>query len=96
MYLINIQYYCAYTTIYKYVTNYFKWYILQTTKGAIKYDDIVAVINHLNQLIKLLLLDVQSAKSNNQSRCLEYFLNNQLLGKLYSWSLKTDRYVYNY
>ncbi|XP_008184399.1 UPF0518 protein GJ17503 isoform X2 [Acyrthosiphon pisum] len=64
----------------------------QTSKGVIKYDDIVAVINHLNQLIKLLLLDVQSAKSTNQSRCLEYFLRNQLLGKLYSWSLKTDRF----
>ncbi|XP_025425903.1 UPF0518 protein AGAP011705 isoform X2 [Sipha flava] len=64
----------------------------QTSKGVIRYDDIVAVINHLNQLIKLLLLDVQSSKSTNQSRCLEYFLNNQLLGKLYSWSLKTDRY----
>ncbi|VVC44585.1 Retinoic acid induced 16-like protein,Armadillo-like helical [Cinara cedri] len=64
----------------------------QTSKSIIKYDDIVAVINHLNQLIKLLLLDVQSAKSTNQSRCLEYFLKNQLLGKLYSWSLKTDRY----
>ncbi|XP_022170542.1 UPF0518 protein GG24907 isoform X1 [Myzus persicae] len=64
----------------------------QTSKGVIKYDDIVAVINHLNQLIKLLLLDVQSVKSTNQSRCLEYFLKNQLLGKLYSWSLKTDRF----
>lgn len=65
--------------------------VFQTSKGVIRYDDIVAVINHLNQLIKLLLLDVQSSKSTNQSRCLEYFLNNQLLGKLYSWSLKTDR-----
>ncbi|XP_050519958.1 FHIP family protein GL19323 isoform X2 [Daktulosphaira vitifoliae] len=65
---------------------------IQTTKGVIKYDDISAVINHLNQLVKLLLLDVQSANSTNQSPCLEYFLNNQLLGKLYSWSLKTDRY----
>ncbi|XP_060866119.1 FHIP family protein AGAP011705 isoform X2 [Metopolophium dirhodum] len=64
----------------------------QTSKGVIKYDDIVAVINHLNQLIKLLLLDVQSAKSTNQSRCLEYFLRNQLLEKLYSWSLKTDKF----
>ncbi|CAI6366055.1 unnamed protein product [Macrosiphum euphorbiae] len=64
----------------------------QTSKGVIKHDDIVAVINHLNQLIKLLLLDVQSAKSTNQSQCLEYFLRNQLLGKLYSWSLKTDRF----
>lgn len=74
--------------------NKYKWFIiiiLQTSKGIIKYDDIVAVINHLNQLIKLLLLDVQSAKSTNQSRCLEYFLKNQLLGKLYSWSLKTDQ-----
>ncbi|XP_026809677.1 UPF0518 protein AGAP011705 isoform X2 [Rhopalosiphum maidis] len=64
----------------------------QTAKGVIKNDDIVAVINHLNQLIKLLLLDIQSAKSTNQSRCLEYFLKNQLLGKLYSWSLKTDKF----
>ncbi|XP_015371085.1 PREDICTED: UPF0518 protein GF15501 isoform X4 [Diuraphis noxia] len=65
----------------------------QASKGVIKYDDIVAVINHLNQLIKLLLLDIQSVKSTNQSRCLEYFLKNQLLGKLYSWSLKTDKCV---
>ncbi|XP_025192379.1 UPF0518 protein GJ17503 isoform X2 [Melanaphis sacchari] len=64
----------------------------QTAKSVIKYDDIVAVINHLNQLIKLLLLDIQSAKSTNQSRCLEYFLKNQLLGKLYTWSLKTDEF----
>ncbi|XP_050441511.1 FHIP family protein GJ17503 isoform X2 [Adelges cooleyi] len=65
---------------------------IQTTKGVIKYDDISAVINHLNQLIKLLLLDVQSAKSTSQSPCLEYFLKNQLMGKLYSWSIKTERY----
>lgn len=64
----------------------------QTLKGVIKYDDIVAVVNHLNQSIKLLLLDVQSAESINQSRCLEYFLKNQLLEKLYSWSLKTERF----
>ncbi|KAL5239491.1 hypothetical protein ACI65C_006901 [Semiaphis heraclei] len=64
----------------------------QASKGVIKYDDIIAVINHLNQLIKLLLLDIQSVKSTNQSRCLEYFLKNQLLGKLYSWSLKTDKF----
>lgn len=70
-------------------------HVFQTSKGVIKYDDIVAVINHLNQLIKLLLLDVQSSKSTNQSRCLEYFLNNQLLGKLYSWSLKTDQLIYS-
>jgi len=73
-----------------YIIN-FVFYTFQTTKGVIKYDDIVAVINHLNQLIKLLLFDVQSVKSINQSRCLEFFLNNQLLGKLYTWSLKTDR-----
>lgn len=63
-------------------------------------DDVVSVVNHLAQMATLLMLEMQSpsppvsscADHVSSLSCLEYLLSQNLLNKLYTWSLSAGRY----
>ncbi|XP_049939174.1 FHIP family protein AGAP011705-like isoform X1 [Schistocerca serialis cubense] len=63
-------------------------------------DDVVSVVNHLAQMATLLMLEMQSpsppvsscAERISSLSCLEYLLSQNLLNKLYTWSLSAGRY----
>ncbi|XP_057340427.1 FHIP family protein GJ17503 isoform X1 [Microplitis mediator] len=65
------------------------------------YDDIVAVINHIDQMITLLLVEFRSnfnfknqqLSASSHSPCLEYLLSENLLEIVYDWSLNVGRYT---
>uniref|UniRef100_A0A1B6E9D5 FHF complex subunit HOOK-interacting protein C-terminal domain-containing protein n=1 Tax=Clastoptera arizonana TaxID=38151 RepID=A0A1B6E9D5_9HEMI len=55
-----------------------------------KTDDVLGVVNHLDHMVTLLLMELRS--SHNTRPCLEFLLSENLLDKLYKWSLYTGRY----
>ncbi|XP_015599998.1 UPF0518 protein AAEL005291 isoform X2 [Cephus cinctus] len=64
-------------------------------------DDVLGVVNHVDQMVTLLLLELRSATSSDHQRnsaspthspCLEHLLSENLLDKLYEWSLHTGRF----
>ncbi|CAG5077855.1 Similar to GK23746: UPF0518 protein GK23746 (Drosophila willistoni) [Cotesia congregata] len=65
------------------------------------YDDVVAVINHIDQMITLLLVEFRSnfnfknqqLSASSHSPCLEYLLSENLLDIVYDWSLNVGRYT---
>ncbi|KAH0557810.1 FHIP family protein AAEL005291 isoform X1 [Cotesia glomerata] len=65
------------------------------------YDDVVAVINHIDQMITLLLVEFRSnfnfknqqLSASSHSPCLEYLLSENLLDIVYDWSLSVGRYT---
>ncbi|XP_012150405.1 FHIP family protein AGAP011705 isoform X2 [Megachile rotundata] len=77
--------------------------ILHTTppKGIPNQDDVLGVVNHIDQMVTLLLLELRDANFYNNYRqsttathspCLEYLLSENLLVKLYDWSIHTGRF----
>ncbi|XP_046748147.1 FHIP family protein AAEL005291-like isoform X4 [Diprion similis] len=77
--------------------------ILQTKPptGIPSHDDVRGVVNHVDQMVTLLLLELRNATPPNEHRrtatpthspCLEHLLNENLLDKLYEWSLHTGRF----
>ncbi|XP_011339039.1 UPF0518 protein AAEL005291 isoform X3 [Ooceraea biroi] len=64
-------------------------------------DDVLGVVNHIDQMVTLLMLELRDPNSHNQYRqsntathspCLEYLLSENLLVKLYNWSTHTGRF----
>lgn len=55
-------------------------------------DDVLSVVNHLDQMETILLLELKSSGSNPDPSCLEYLLVENILDKLFVWSLKTGKY----
>ena len=78
--------------------------------GIPSQDDVLGVVNHVDRMATLLLLELRDFSPANQgnrllniapaqiqthcSPCLEYLLSENLLEKLYEWSLHTGRYFY--
>ncbi|XP_059051686.1 FHIP family protein AGAP011705-like [Achroia grisella] len=59
------------------------------------HDDVLAVVNHLEQLATLLVLEARAREINtriNQATCLEHLLSENLLDKLYEWAICTGKY----
>uniref|UniRef100_A0A023F014 FHF complex subunit HOOK-interacting protein C-terminal domain-containing protein n=1 Tax=Triatoma infestans TaxID=30076 RepID=A0A023F014_TRIIF len=68
--------------------------IIQNTTGSpggVKYDDMKAVVYNLDHMVTLLILEHQSSQVSNS--CFNYIVSDQILDKLYSWSLHTGRYA---
>ncbi|PSN55373.1 hypothetical protein C0J52_01825 [Blattella germanica] len=62
-------------------------------------DDVLGVVNHLDQMVSFLLLELRTAGNSpsNENRqscpCLDYLLSENLLDKLFAWSIHTGRFV---
>ncbi|KAJ9590798.1 hypothetical protein L9F63_016184, partial [Diploptera punctata] len=72
--------------------------IIERTQPPVGYpiqDDVLGVVNHLGQMVAFLLLELRTAgnSSNNENRqscpCLDYLLSENLLDKLFTWSIHT-------
>ncbi|XP_066601519.1 FHIP family protein AGAP011705-like isoform X2 [Prorops nasuta] len=70
-------------------------------KGIPNQDDVLGVVNHIDQMVTLLHLELHGTGSANQLRqsnaathspCLEHLLSENILVKLYEWSLNTGRF----
>ncbi|XP_012528772.3 UPF0518 protein AAEL005291 isoform X2 [Monomorium pharaonis] len=70
-------------------------------KGIPSQDDVLGVVNHVDQMVTLLVLELRDTNSHNHyqqsntathSPCLEYLLSENLLVKLYDWSIHTGRF----
>ncbi|KAK9304464.1 hypothetical protein QLX08_004227 [Tetragonisca angustula] len=77
--------------------------ILRTSppKGICNQDDVLGVVNHIDQMITLLVLELRDFNFYNNYRqsttathspCLEYLLSENLLVKLYDWNKYSGRY----
>lgn len=59
------------------------------------HDDVLGVVNHLEQMVSLLLYDIKKFKQIAvplaTSQCLEYLLSENLLDKLYEWGIRTGK-----
>lgn len=59
------------------------------------HDDVLGVVNHLEQLTTLLVLEARAREINHApapAACLEHLLSENLLDKLYEWSICTGIY----
>ncbi|XP_014487788.1 PREDICTED: UPF0518 protein AAEL005291-like isoform X2 [Dinoponera quadriceps] len=69
-------------------------------KGIPSQDDVLGVVNHIDQMVTLLMLERDLSSHNHyrqgntatHSPCLEHLLSENLLVKLYDWSLHTGRF----
>ncbi|XP_020287786.1 UPF0518 protein GJ17503-like isoform X2 [Pseudomyrmex gracilis] len=70
-------------------------------KGLPSQDDVLGVVNHIEQIVTLLMLELRDSTSHHyrqqtnaatHSPCLEYLLSENLLVKLYDWSVHTGRF----
>ncbi|XP_017888480.1 UPF0518 protein AAEL005291 isoform X2 [Ceratina calcarata] len=77
--------------------------ILRTSppKGIRNQDDVLGVVNHVDQMVTLLVLELRGSNFYNNYRqsttathspCLEYLLSENLLDKLYDWNKNSGRY----
>ncbi|KAJ8971943.1 hypothetical protein NQ317_013840 [Molorchus minor] len=61
------------------------------------HDDVLGVVNHLEQMVTLLLYDLKRhdrlCMSVSSSRCLEYLLTENILDRLFEWSIRSGRYT---
>lgn len=60
------------------------------------HDDVLGVVNHLEQMVTLLLFDVKKIDQialpiSSASHCLEYLLAENILDKLYEWGIRTGK-----
>ncbi|XP_015173934.1 PREDICTED: UPF0518 protein AAEL005291-like isoform X3 [Polistes dominula] len=70
-------------------------------KGIPSQDDVLGVVNHIDQMVTLLVLELRESTSSKHYRqnssathspCLEYLLSENLLVKLYEWSVHTGKF----
>jgi hypothetical protein len=64
-----------------------------------QHDDVLAVVNHLDHMVTLLLVELHNCNKvalpnghQPPAPCLEFLLSENLLDKLFEWSLSTGRY----
>lgn len=58
------------------------------------HDDVLGVVNHLEQMVTLLLYDIKKNDNvylNVSSKCLDYLLNENILDKLFEWSIQSGK-----
>ncbi|XP_066248369.1 FHIP family protein AGAP011705 [Euwallacea similis] len=77
------------------------WYqalkVLQRVQQLPSHDDVLGVVNHLEQMVTLLLYDLKKNDRHcmtvNSSKCLEYLLHENVLDRLFEWSIRSGRYT---
>lgn len=60
------------------------------------HDDVLGVVNHLEQMVTLLLYDIKKADQITlplltTSQCLEYLITENILHKLFEWGIRTGK-----
>ncbi|KAJ3640075.1 hypothetical protein Zmor_003393 [Zophobas morio] len=60
-------------------------------------DDVLGVVNHLEQMVTLLLYDVKKIDQlrvpiSSTSQCLEYMLGENILDKLFEWGVRAGKF----
>ncbi|XP_030756075.1 UPF0518 protein AGAP011705 [Sitophilus oryzae] len=70
--------------------------ILQRVQQLPSHDDVLGVVIHLEQMVTLLIYDMKKTDrlclTVNSSKCLEYLLVENILDKLFEWSMKCGKY----
>ena len=69
---------------------------LQAPEGYPLQDDILAVVNHLGQITTLALMELQRSDKSDSTLssplpCLEHLLSENILEKVFDWSIHTGR-----
>ncbi|KAL1493126.1 hypothetical protein ABEB36_011247 [Hypothenemus hampei] len=71
--------------------------ILQRVKQLPVHDDVLGVVSHLEQMITLLLYDMNGVDRHSitvdSSRCLEHLLHENVLDRLFEWSIRAGSYT---
>lgn len=71
--------------------------ILHRVQTLPNHDDVLGVVNHLEQMVTLLLYDLKKTDrlcmTINSSQCLEYLLSENILDKLFEWSMRSGKYT---
>ncbi|XP_050313377.1 FHIP family protein AGAP011705 [Anthonomus grandis grandis] len=61
------------------------------------HDDVLGVVNHLEQMVTLLLYDLKKLDrirmTVNSSKCVEHLLNNNILDKIFEWGTRSGKYT---
>ncbi|KAK9890137.1 hypothetical protein WA026_008944 [Henosepilachna vigintioctopunctata] len=62
------------------------------------HDDVLGVMNHLEQMVTLLLYDIKKMNKlqlpiSNSSKCLDYMLIENILDKLNKWGVRAGKYT---
>ncbi|CAF4880714.1 unnamed protein product [Pieris macdunnoughi] len=69
--------------------------IILKSKPQHLHDDVLGVVNHLEQLSTLLVLEARAREistTQNPQPCFEYLLSENVLDKLYEWTICTGKY----
>lgn len=77
---------------------YFLQHYFQTSNDT-SHDDVLGVVNNLDHMVTLLLIELHNcnkfappvSQAAPPSPCLEYLLSENLLDKLFEWSITTER-----
>ncbi|RZB39943.1 UPF0518 domain containing protein -like [Asbolus verrucosus] len=72
--------------------------IINRTQQLPSHDDVLGVVNHLEQMVTLLLYDVKKIDQlrvpiSSSSQCLDYMLNENILDKLFEWGVRAGKYT---
>lgn len=69
--------------------------MFQPPDGYPLHDDVLGVVNHLGQMVTLLVIELRQTgrleSSATPTPCLEHLLSENILEKLYDWSVHTGR-----
>ncbi|KAL0272983.1 UNVERIFIED_CONTAM: hypothetical protein PYX00_005771 [Menopon gallinae] len=61
------------------------------------HDDVLGVVNHLGQMVTLLVLELRPNERVESSQaptpCLEHLLSENILERLFNWSIHTGRFI---
>ncbi|XP_044256390.1 FHIP family protein AGAP011705 isoform X2 [Tribolium madens] len=71
--------------------------IINRTQQLPKNDDVLGVVNHLEQMVTLLLYDMKKIDQlrvpiSSSSQCLEYMLAENILDKLFEWGVRAGKF----
>ncbi|XP_025833701.1 UPF0518 protein AGAP011705-like [Agrilus planipennis] len=72
--------------------------IIQRSQQLPSQDDVLSVVNHLEQMVTLLVYDVKKADmvanlNISDSKCLNYLLDSRILEQLFEWGIRTGKYA---
>lgn len=72
--------------------------IIQRSQQLPSHDDVLGVVNHLEQMVTLLIYEVQKIDQitlpiSTTSRCLEHLISENILDKLFEWGIRTGKYT---
>ncbi|KAJ8926863.1 hypothetical protein NQ314_020714 [Rhamnusium bicolor] len=70
--------------------------IFNRVQNLPSHDDVLGVVNHLEQMMTLLLYDIKRQDRHSMSvassKCLEYLLTENILDRIFDWSMRAGRY----